>query len=187
MKRTLLILLTSLGLGVAAVPQVSRGTVPAGTIIRVRTNEIIDASNAAPGRRFSGVVWDAKTPAGAVVIPSGSPVELAVMGASKKAVSLGLVSVTIAGKRYPVMSSQQVIKGQRAGIGKNKRTLKFIGGGGAAGTTIGAIAGGGVGALVGGLVGAGGGAAAQSVTRGKKVNVPAESVLAFQLQKPLIR
>jgi hypothetical protein len=51
---------------------------------------------------------------------------------------------------------------------------------------IGAIAGGGTGALVGGLVGAGAGAGAQTLTRGKSVHVPAESMLTFRLEQPLI-
>jgi hypothetical protein len=50
---------------------------------------------------------------------------------------------------------------------------------------IGAIAGGGTGALVGALVGGGGGAAVSAATGKKHLNIPPESVLAFQLQAPL--
>jgi hypothetical protein len=65
------------------------------------------------------------------------------------------------------------------GIGKNKRTAEYIGGGAVLGTIIGAIAGGKKGAAIGAVAGAGAGVGAQVLTRGKKVNVPAESLLSL--------
>ena len=100
--------------------------------------------------------------------------------------SLDLATVTARRRTYVVASSPETIYGtKKPGIGKNKRTAKFIGGGAAAGSVIGAIAGGGAGALVGGLVGGGAGAGAQTLTRGKSVHVPAESTLTFRLEQPL--
>jgi hypothetical protein len=64
-----------------------------------------------------------------------------------------LATVTARGRTYAVASSPETIYGtKKPGIGKNKRTAKFIGGGAAAGSVIGAIAGGGAGALVGGTL-----------------------------------
>jgi hypothetical protein len=50
-----------------------------------------------------------------------------------------------------------------------------------AGTLIGAIAGGGKGAAIGALLGGAAGAGTQVLTRGKELNVPAETELAFRL------
>jgi outer membrane lipoprotein SlyB len=72
------------------------------------------------------------------------------------------------------------------GIGANKRTAEMTGGGALLGTVIGAVAGGGKGAAIGALAGAGAGATAQVLTRGKEVKVPAESMLTFKLDQPLI-
>lgn len=60
----------------------------------------------------------------------------------------------------------------------------MVGGGAALGTLIGAVAGGGKGAAIGAITGAAGGAAIQVLTRGKEVNVPAETVLTFRLDQP---
>jgi hypothetical protein len=49
---------------------------------------------------------------------------------------------------------------------------------------IGAVAGGGKGAAIGAAVGAAGGAATQVLTRGKEVQIPAETVLTFRLDQP---
>jgi len=181
------VLIASLGLGFAAVPEANRGAIPAGTNIRVRTSQTIDASNAATGRVFTGVVAeDAKSAHGAVVIPKGATAELVVRSVSKHQVTLDLASITAGGKRYAVASSQETVNGtKKPGVGKNKRTAKFLGGGAAAGTVFGAIAGGGTGALVGGLLGTGAGAGAQTLTRAKSVHVPAESLLTFRLQRQL--
>jgi outer membrane lipoprotein SlyB len=53
------------------------------------------------------------------------------------------------------------------------------------GAIIGAIAGGGKGAAIGAGAGAGAGALTQVVTKGGAIKVPAESVLTFQLDRPL--
>jgi hypothetical protein len=188
MSRKIGVLIASLGVALAAVPQNGHGTIPAGTIIRVRTNEKIDSNNAAVGRTFFGVVADnAMDRHGAVVIPRGATAEFAVTGVSKHQVTLDLAAITANGKRYAVTSSPETINGTRKpGVGKNKRTAKFLGIGAAGGSVIGAIAGGGAGALIGGLVGTGAGAGAQSLTRDKAAKLPAESLLSFRLEHPLV-
>jgi hypothetical protein len=51
-----------------------------------------------------------------------------------------------------------------------------------AGTLIGALAGGGKGAAIGALAGGAAGAGAQTLTRGKSLDIPAETVLRFKIQ-----
>ena len=65
------------------------------------------------------------------------------------------------------------------------RSAKVIGGTAALGAIIGAIAGGGRGAAIGAGSGAAVGTAAQVVTSGQKVKVPAETMLTFTLQNSL--
>ena len=83
------------------------------------------------------------------------------------------------------MNSADVQQGNQQGIGKNKRTGEYVGGGAALGTLVGAIAGGGKGAAIGAVAGAAAGGTAQVLTRGKEVKIPAESTLRFRLDQPL--
>ena len=53
------------------------------------------------------------------------------------------------------------------------------------GSIIGAIAGGGKGAAIGAAAGAAAGAGTQTLTRGRFVRVPRESLLTFRLEHPL--
>jgi hypothetical protein len=105
-----------------------------------------------------------------------------IRGASDLVVSLG--SVSVGGRRYEVETTDVGERG-KAGIGANKRTATYTGGGAAVGAIIGAIAGGGKGAAIGAGAGAGAGALTQILTKGKAIRVPAESVLTFKLDKPL--
>ena len=73
----------------------------------------------------------------------------------------------------------------KSGIGANKRTAIYTGGGAALGGIIGAIAGGGKGAGIGAGAGAGAGVLTQVLTKGGSIKVPVESVLTFKLDKPL--
>jgi len=189
MNSTAIILISSLGLAAAAVPTANIGTIPAGTVLQVRTSETIDAKSAATGRTFESVVAeDARDKSGHVVVPKGSRAELLVRSASKHEIALDLASITVGGIKYGVLSSQETVHGtKKSGVGKNKRTAIYLGGGAAAGSVIGAIAGGGTGALIGGLVGGGAGAGVQTLTRGKSARVPAESLLTFRLEHTLTR
>jgi hypothetical protein len=93
-------------------------------------------------------------------------------------------SVDIGGKHYRLETNNYVEKGKE-GVGTNKRTGVFVGGGAALGGIIGAIAGGGKGAAIGALSGAGAGTATQGLTRGKAVQIPAETLLTFNLKAPV--
>ncbi len=171
---------------VAALAVAQARTISTGTSIAVRTNETIDVKKS-DGRVFAGVVDQDVTDAnGNVAIPRGSNAELIVRKASNKDFTLDLESVTVNGQRYAVTAdARRLSGGQRDGVGKNTRTAEFIGGGAALGAIIGALAGGGKGAAIGAAAGAGAGAGTQTLTRGKSMNVPAESLLAFRLERPL--
>ncbi len=99
-------------------------------------------------------------------------------------VVLDLDSITVNGRRYRV-STEDLKQSGSGGIGKNRRTAEMVGGGAALGTLLGAIAGGGKGAAIGAVAGAGAGGTAQVLTKGKTVKVPAETILRFQLDRPL--
>ena len=161
------------------------GTIGAGTTIKVRTNKAIKTSDS-NGQVFSAVVdQDVMGKNGKVVIPKGSNAELMVKRISSDNVALDLDSVTVNGQRYGVQTENVISSTEKQGVGANKRTGKYVGGGAAVGAIIGAIAGGGKGAAIGAGVGAGAGAGAQILTKGKSVNVPAESLLTYRLKQPL--
>jgi hypothetical protein len=165
---------------------------PAGSEVSVRTNEPIDSATAAEGQTFEvQTTRDATDANGDVVIPRGSTGKIVIKSASKggrfKGASdlvLDLQSVTINGKPY-LINSTDVAKKGKEGVGANKRTAVYTGGGAALGAIIGAIAGGGKGAAIGAGAGAGAGALTQIFTKGKSIKVPVESVLTFNLDKPL--
>jgi len=164
----------------------NNGTIDAGTAITVRTNETINA-NDNDGRVFTGVVeQNVVNRNGNIAIPRGSSAELMVRRLSNNQVALDLDSVTINGQRYGVQTQDNVLSSQdRQGLGANQRTGEFVGGGALLGAIIGAVTGGGKGAAIGAGAGAAGGAGVQLLTRGRNVNVPAESLLTFQLAQPL--
>jgi hypothetical protein len=97
--------------------------------------------------------------------------------------SLCGVSLAVISSADYVVSTADLTLENATGIGRNTRTAEMVGAGAAIGTIIGAIAGGGQDAAIGGLVGAAVGGGAQVVTRGRDIQVPAETVLMFRLDK----
>ena len=95
---------------------------------------------------------------------------------------LDIQSISVDGRRY-LVSTTDVTLDSGTGIGNNKRTAETIAAGAALSTVIGAIAGGGKDAAIGVPVGAAGGADVQVLTRGRDVQVPAETILTFRLDK----
>jgi hypothetical protein len=168
-----------------------RFDVPAGTELVVRTVERIDSRNAGADQIFSAIVEHQVSDASArVMIPANSSAQLVIRQLSSGGatgspeLALDVQSITVNGRKYQV-STTDLTQSSDTGIGKNKRTAETIGGGAAIGTIIGAIAGGAKGAAIGVLVGAAGGAGVQVLTRGRDVQVPAETVLTFRLDKPV--
>jgi hypothetical protein len=158
-----------------------------GTILTVRTNERISESRA-DGRIFTGTVdQDVIGKHGRLAIPRGSDVELIVRVARNNDLILDLESVTVEGQRYAVNAQVNRIEGDdRETVGANSRTGKFVGGGAILGAILGAAVGGGKGAAIGAAAGAGAGATAQIATSGREVRVPAESVVTFRIDRPLV-
>ncbi len=175
----------------------STGTAQAGSEIHVRTDQAINVKQAQPNQTFPATVsQDVMDANGNVLIPRGSQAQLIVVPANgsntannNTDLTLDLGSVSVNGQTYQIYSdSTSTTTGSSSSngnIGMNKRTGKYIGGGALAGTIIGAIAGGGKGAAIGAIAGGAAGAGAQVLTRGKEVNVPAETELTFRLNDAL--
>ena len=157
-----------------------------GTLITVRTNEYID-SDRADGRVFTGAVdQDVVGTNGRLAIPRGAPVELIVRVARDNDLILDLDSVSVNGQRYALRTDTNRIEADRRdGVGRNRRTGEYVGGGALLGSIIGAIAGGGKGAAIGAAAGAAAGAGGQVLTRGREVRIPRESLLTFRLEQPI--
>jgi hypothetical protein len=166
--------------------------IPFGTDVVVRTEESIDSTNTQTGQLYRCVITEGvPDAAGGVAIPAGSSGQLLIRQVTtggavhSSELVLDLYSVTVDGKQFRVVTSN-VDESNDRGVGKNRRTGEFLGGGAAIGALMGGIFGGGKGAGIGALSGAGGGVLTQVFTRGKQVQVPAESVLRFRLERQLV-
>jgi hypothetical protein len=165
---------------------------PVGAEVPVRTEDTIDSAKAVEGQTFAAEISEDVLDAdGDVVIPHGSNAQIVIRSASKgnrfhgaSDLVLDLRSVTVEGQEYLVSTADLQQKGKQ-GIGANKRTAEYTGGGAALGTIIGAIAGHGKGAAIGLGAGAGAGALTQILTKGGAIKVPPETVLTFKLDKPV--
>jgi hypothetical protein len=157
--------------------------IPKGTEIKVRTDSAIPAKPAA-GSSYSGTVsQDVQDSSGAVLIPRSSRARLVAV-TNGNDTTLDLRSVVINGRKYLITSASTPGKSAPGGLGANKRTAKYVGGGAAIGAVLGALLGGGKGAAIGALVGGAGGAGTQ-VYRGRKKEIPAETELNFKLAEDL--
>ena len=167
--------------------RMERVVLPVGTEVALRTNQRIDSRDVVEGQTFSAQVsQDIRDTDGSIAIPRGSDANLITRRLEGNGdITLDVQSISVGGRRYLVSTSDQELENRRDGVGGNKRTGQFVGGGAIFGAIIGAIAGGGKGAAIGAAAGAGAGAGAQIMTRGKEVHVPAETELRFRLDRPL--
>lgn len=166
--------------------------IPEGARVVIRSDEAIDSKTSTPGQLYAAtIVGNVDDARGGIGIPAGSRAHLVVRNVSRGGatgtpeVVLDLFSVDVQGKNYRVVSSNVYEKGPE-GIGANKRTLEFAGGGGGLGALLGGIFGGGKGAGIGVAAGAAGGLVTQLMTRGSQVQVPAETEMYFRLYRNLI-
>ena len=168
--RSLTLLIALLAPTLFAWAQPRRDVLQSGTEVKVRTDEAINATVADAGHDYPATVsQDVLDANGNVAIPRGSRAMLAlVRGQNQNEVALDLRSITANGRTYAVDANPESAgtTSSGTGIGKNKRTGEYVGGGALAGTVIGAIAGGAKGAVIGAVAGGAAGAGAQVLTKG---------------------
>lgn len=165
--------------------------VPGGTEIAVRTDQNINSNNAAEGQTFpASIQRDIVDASGNIVIPRGSPAQLAIRRIDQGGTLnngyfvLDLDSVQVNGRWHHIAAEDLRVGGQN-GIGANKRTGEMVGGGAVLGTLLGAVAGGGKGAGIGAIAGAIAGGGVEVATKGHEIRVPAETLLRFRLDRPM--
>ena len=163
-------------------------TIPAGTVITVRTGQALSSKTSQAGETFTATVARPVDVGGSVAIPDGAKATGTVttahpLGRFKGGAMLGLrlTSVEINGENVPVDTTAVA----RTEKGKGKRSATMIGGGAGLGALIGGLAGGGKGAAIGALAGAGAGTAGTAFTGNKEIEIPAEYALSFKLTKPV--
>src|SRR5262245_25123128 len=107
---------------------------PSGTEVALRTDTAIKIDPANVGKTYSATVMDdIKDQSGAVAIPRNSKAQLSVVRTEDgKDVALDLHSVNVHGQR--VVLDTNAKKSGAEGVGMNKRTGKYVGGGALAGT-----------------------------------------------------
>src|SRR5262249_38245841 len=134
--------------------------IPVGTEISIRTDESIDSKTSSTGQLYSATVSeDVQDASGGIAIPAGTPAKLVVLdmtsGGSGHSPELvvDLFSITAKGQEYRVVSSDVDVSNKK-GVGANRRTAEFGGGGAAIGALLGGIFGGGKGAGIGAAAGA---------------------------------
>jgi hypothetical protein len=166
--------------------------VPEGTDIVIRTDDSIRSGQDSSGQLYPATIeQNVYGSSGGIAIPAGTRAKLVVSNVrSGGAVHspelvLDLYSIDVQGEQYRVDSSA-VTESNRSGLGANRRTAEYTGGGAGIGALMGAVFGGGKGAGIGALAGAGGGALTQLFTRGKEISVPAETALTFRLERTLV-
>jgi hypothetical protein len=117
------------------------------------------------------------TASGRVIVPEGSSVQLMIRqvapgeASASLEMALDVHSITVKGRRYVVSPADPALK-NATGIGKTTHTDEIVGAGVVIGTVIG--------------TGAIGGADGQVMTRGRDVQVSADTVLVFRLDKAVM-
>jgi hypothetical protein len=163
-------------------------TLPANTIVTIRTVDSIDSKTNHAGEVFRASLDAPIVVDNRVIVPTGADAFVKLVDAKsaghmtgRSELGLELASIQFQGKTYNVVSSDV----KQSGTSRGKQTAERVGGGAALGALIGAIAGGGKGAAIGAAVGGGAGTGAQIFTHGQQVKIPSETRLDFTLQQPV--
>jgi len=164
-------------------------SIPTGSRITIRMVDAINSETSKVGASFVAILDEPLLVNGVQVAPKGADIRGRIANVNEAgrvvgAAQLGLelTQIYVNGVPYAMTTSEYSEVGEnRAG-----QTARRAGGAAAVGAVIGAIAGGGRGAAIGAGVGAGAGTAVQVMTKGEKLNIPAETILEFTLRSPLV-
>lgn len=165
-------------------------TLPAGTLLQLRTSEPVDSKRAKDGEPVQFMVIQDVTSGGVLAIPRGAVVHGVIaehknvgsgsMGGSST-LALTLTSLDLGGRNYPLESDQFKVKGPN----KAGQTVGSALTGGVIGTIIGCAVGRGAGCAIGAGAGVAGGTAIGAAEPGYRAWIPAEALVTFHLAAPI--
>lgn len=164
-------------------------TVPAETLLQIRTIEPLDSAHVQPGQTFDATVANDVWQGNVLAIPRGATLRGVVVKATQPKGKLGgkshldlqLTSLNMGGQIYRLHTNVWRSRGpNKAGY-----TASNTATGGLLGAIVGGIIGRGAGAAVGAGVGAMTGLGVSSATKGPHIYIPSEAVLNFHLAEPV--
>ena len=160
--------------------------IPAGTVLHVTVDQEISSKNANAGDPFDASLAESVWVHGQAVLRRDTRVTGVVTSAKsagrfrgRAELGLALDAITVDGQHYRLHTSSVAEETKARG----KRTAIGAGGGAAFGAIVGAIAGGGKGAAIGAMAGGGAGTAGAAFTGKRDIVIPAETHLAFRLER----
>jgi hypothetical protein len=163
-------------------------TLPAGTVVPVRTIAELSTKNLADGSTFEAQLDQDLVAGDVVVAKAGSRVNGVVVtsdpgGKVKGVASLTVSARAIVGTKNNIIAIKADSYTAEAKSTKKKDAVR-TGVATGVGALIGGIAGGGKGAAIGAGVGAGAGVATNAATRGDAAVIPAEQLIELKLTAP---
>ena len=165
-------------------------TIPQGTLLQLRTAEMLDSKRAKDGTPVQLTVIRDVAVGGVLALPKGATVHGVVTDVKKvgagdlggsSQLALKLTSLDLGGQSYPLDSD--VFKVQAPN--KAGQTVRSAVGGGILGTIIGCAVGRGFGCAVGAGAGVAAGTAASAASSGPQAWIPAEALVTFHLNTPI--
>jgi hypothetical protein len=164
-------------------------TLPAGTVIPVRTTSELSTSKLSNGSAFDALLERDLVSSGTVLAKAGTRVTGFVVlsdpgGRVKGTASLQVGVRSVVGTKGQVIALTTDSYEVDAASTKKKDAVK-TGIATGVGALIGGIAGGGKGAAIGAGVGAGAGVGVNAATRGEPAIIPAEELIEFRLVSPV--
>jgi len=169
-------------------PEPQKVTVPSGTALQVRLNDLIDSATAQTGDTFHASLDNAIEVDGNVVVPAHYDVQGHVVAAQSSGkfqgralLELQLDKIKVGDRWYNIETDH--FKQETGSRGKN--TAEKVGAGAVAGAILGGIFGGGKGAAIGSVAGAGAGGGVQAASKKPDIKLPPERLLTFSLQSPV--
>jgi len=174
-------------------PEPRKVTLSGGTLFTVRLAEPLSSSKQKSGDPFRATLDQPVIVDGLVIAERGASIEGRVVEAEKAGKTSGtsrlqleLIRFTSSdGQTVGIRTSSYEQEGKSSGSSKTDAAKK-VGIGAAAGAVLGGIIGGGKGAGIGAATGGAAGGGVVLATRGKPVEVPAETRMTFRLSDPVV-